>query len=173
MSTINSSVVEVEMYEDATKYLGVAQVTLPSVQFPTQDISGAGIMGQISAVMFPEVNPMQIQIQMLTMSKEAFSIAEPRMHTWTFREIQSSVNPANSAHGYASVKHVIHGVPTSMEGGTLRKLSTSDASITATVYYWKQFHNGNPVLEIDPLNYICNINGTDYAAALRAALEND
>ena len=38
------------------------------------------------------------------------------------------------------------------------------------VRYWATYLDGKKVRELDPLNFICYINGTDYLAAVRKAL---
>ena len=38
------------------------------------------------------------------------------------------------------------------------------------VRYWATYLEGKKVRELDPLNFICYINGTDYLAAVRKAL---
>ena len=47
---IDQSIINFAVYEDSIEYAGMAKATLPDVTFLTQSISGAGIGGNIDAV---------------------------------------------------------------------------------------------------------------------------
>ena len=47
---IDQSVINFAVYEDSVEYLGMSKVTLPDVTFLTQSISGAGVGGNVEAV---------------------------------------------------------------------------------------------------------------------------
>lgn len=47
---IDQSIINFAVYEDSIEYAGMAKVTLPDVTFLTQSISGAGIGGNIDAL---------------------------------------------------------------------------------------------------------------------------
>lgn len=167
---INPAVINYTMYENSSEYVGLAQVTLPSMQLLTQNVRGAGIAGEIETVLIGQMQAMEIQIQMLTLTKQGIDLAEQRVHTWEFREAQQRVNGQSGDHEVEAVKHVIKAFPKQMDGGTLSPQSTSSPNINAAVYYWAEYRDGVKVLELDPLNYICYINGTDYLAQVRRAL---
>lgn len=170
MANINPGVINYTMFEGSEEYVGLAQVTLPSLQFMTQEVAGAGIMGRITAAMIAQLNTMQIQIQMLTLTEQGIKLTEHRVHTWEFREAQQTVDDTSGEHGVEEVKHIIKAFPTGMDGGTLQPQSVSNANLTAQVYYWAEYRDGKKVLELDPFNYICFINGKDYADDVKKAL---
>lgn len=170
MPDMNPAVIHCEMYEGDEQYVGIAQVTLPSLQFMTQEVAGAGIMGRITVPLIAQVNAMQIQIQMLTLSRQGVQLAKHELHTWEFRELQQRVDTVTKAHSVESVKHVIKAFPTGMDGGTVQPHSTSSPNITAAVHYWATYRNGVKELEIDPGNYICYMDGRDYGEEIRTAL---
>lgn len=45
MSKMDEVVVSYRIFENSTEYLGIANVTLPDIEFLTQTITGAGIAG--------------------------------------------------------------------------------------------------------------------------------
>ena len=47
---IDQSVINFAVYEDSVEYLGMSKATLPDVTFLTQSISGAGVGGNVEAV---------------------------------------------------------------------------------------------------------------------------
>lgn len=168
---IRPAVIHYQMYEGDEQFVGTAQITLPTLNFETVDVTGAGIMGTISTALIAQMRSMQIQIQFLTLTEQGIHLAEHKIHTWEFREAQQSVRGDSGEHYVSSVKHVMRAFPVSMDGGTLQPHSASNSTITANVYYWAIYRDGVKVLEVDPFNYICFINGTDYAAQVRAALK--
>lgn len=170
MPNINPAVINYAMYEEDEEYVGLARVTLPSMNMLSTTVKGAGIAGEIESVLIGQMSAMQLQIQMLTLTKQGISLAEQRIHTWELREVQQTVNGTSGAHSVEAVKHVFKAFPKQMDGGTLQPQSTSDPNIGAAVYYWAEYRNGVKVLELDPINYICFINGVDYLEQVRTAL---
>lgn len=165
--------------EDESEFLGTAQVTLPSLSFLTQEVRGSGIMGAITVPIIAELQSMQIQLQMMALSDQAYKIAEHKVQTLVLYEAQEHTNLSNYAMGIASVRHTMKIMTTQMDGGTLQPQSVSNPSINASVLYWKvergdASESGSPdytkIMELDPINYICFINGTDYAALVRNAM---
>ena len=170
MSILSPSVLNYMVYKDDIEYLGIAQVTLPNIEHLTQDLKGSGIMGQITVPHMAQLNSMQIQLQFHTLNEQGIALAEPKTHTIELREIQENIDPTNMEFGYTNVKHVMKMLTTSAEGGTLQGQSPTNANITGQVYYWARYRDGKKDLELDQINYICYVNGTDYAEALRTAL---
>ena len=170
MTNINPAVINYAMYEKDEEYVGLAQVTLPSLNMLSTTVKGAGIAGEIESVLIGQMGAMQVQIQMLTLTKQGISLAEQRIHTWEFREVQQTVDGRTGAHSPEAVKHVIKAFPKQMDGGTLTPQSTSSPNISGAVYYWVEYRNGVKVLELDPINYICFMNGVDYLEPVRTAL---
>ena len=168
---LTTTVVNYMIYtEDEKEYIGTAQVTLPTLAFPTQEVKGSGIMGAITVPIISQLNSMQIQLQMLTLSDQPYKIAEHKVQTLVLYEIQENINTQNYAMDVSSVKHTMKIMTTQMDGGTLQPQSTSNSNINASVLYWKVERDSTKVMELDPINYICYINGTDYATKIRTAM---
>ena len=156
--------------EDEKEFLGTAQVTLPSLNFMTQEVRGSGIMGAITVPIISELQSMQIQLQMMALSDQAYKIAEHKVQTLILYEVQENMNGATYAMDVSSVKHTMKIMTTQMDGGTLQPQSVSNPNINASVLYWKVERDGTKIMELDPINYICFINGTDYATKIRTAM---
>lgn len=167
---INPAVINYSMFEDSTEYVGLSQVTLPSLQMITQTVKGAGLAGEIETVLIGQMKAMQVQIQMLTLTKQGIDLMEQRIHTWEFREAQQAINRQTGMHSAEAVKHIMRTFPKQMDGGTIQPQSTTNPNIAAAVYYWAEYRDGKKVLELDPFAYICFMNGTDYLEPVRKAL---
>ena len=168
---LTTTVVNYMVYtEDEKEYIGTAQVKLPSLNFPTQEVKGSGIMGAITVPIISQLQSMQLQLQMMTLSDQAYKIAEHKVQTLVLYEVQENINTQNYAMDVSSVKHTMKIMTTQMDGGTLQPQSVSNPDISASVLYWKVERDGTKIMELDPINYICFINGTDYATEIRTAM---
>ena len=50
MAKVDETVIGFAVYEDATEYYGMSEVTLPEISNLTEEISGAGMGGKVDAV---------------------------------------------------------------------------------------------------------------------------
>lgn len=157
------------LYEDDNEYLGIAEVTLPDVNYLTQQISGAGIAGNIDAVI-PHVEAMTLGINFRTTTAQAVSLTEPRKHEITLRVAVQNENRISNELEVGKVKHVFDVIPKSLKAGKIAPASPGDASGEYTVRYWKYTIDGETVLEIDPLRFKFEVNGVDYLKPVKDAL---
>lgn len=158
------------LYEDNREFLGIASVTLPDITWLNSSISGAGIAGNVEAVIVGHLDAMTMTLNMRTATPDAIRLTEPRRHNIDLRVAQQDEDTVAGEIQIRKVKHVMVVVPKSFKGGSVAPASPADASGEYAVRYWAMFIDGEKVTEIDPLNYICRINGTDYLADVRAAL---
>lgn len=167
---MDQSVINFAVYEDSTEFVGLAKVTLPDVTALTQSISGAGIAGNIESVLLGHYEAMTLGLSFRNTTKQVIRLAEPRRHNIDLRIAQQDENTVKGAVEVRNVKHVFTVIPKSTKGGTVAPASPTDGSGEYAVRYWANYIDGKKVLEIDPLNFICYINGVDYLADVRKAL---
>lgn len=65
---------------------------------------------------------------------------------------------------------VAKGVPKSFKQGNAEPSAQMGTSVTLSLTYLKVTNKGKTMLEVDVINYICNIGGTDYLAEIRSLL---
>lgn len=169
MASRDVSVINYALYEGSTEYVGITQVDLPSLEFMTATISGAGIAGEVETILIGQMSAMEITLKHTVLSKQGIILSSPKTHTWELREVQENISATGSLTP-TGVKHIFKVMPKQMDGGTLKPQSTSDPSTVASVMYWAEYRNGVKVMELDPLNYVCYFNGTDYLKSVRSAL---
>jgi P2 family phage contractile tail tube protein len=68
------------------------------------------------------------------------------------------------------VKHILVVQPKKLNPGKVSPATPAEASGEYAVTYFATFIDGQKVLEIDILNFIYMVNGTDYLANVRKAL---
>ncbi len=167
---MDQSIINFAVYEDGKEYVGVASATLPNLTALTQSISGAGIAGNVEAVIIGHFDAMSLTLNFRTVSKQAISLSEPRRHNIDLRVAQQSENPTTARLEVDKVKHILVVVPKTDNGGSVAPASPADASGEYAVHYWATYIDGKKVREIDPINFKCYINGKDYLAEVRSAL---
>jgi P2 family phage contractile tail tube protein len=158
------------VYEDSIEYIGIAEVTLPDLSALTQTISGAGIAGNVDAIILGHFDPMTLTLTFRTTTEQTIRLSEPRRHTIDLRVAQQSEDTVAGAVKVQQVKHVLVVIPKKDAGGSIAPASPTNGSGEYAVRYWATYLDGKKKREIDPLNFICFINGTDYLAPVRAAL---
>lgn len=170
MAKIDELVINFAIYEDANEYLGMAEATLPDLEFLTEEINGAGIGGNVEEIIVGHLSAMTTTLNFRTVCKSAVRLLEPRVHKLDLRVAQQQQNNRTSEMVVSSVKHIMRVKPKKTALGKVAAASTADVSGEYAVSYYAMYMDGKKVTEIDPLNFICIINGYDYLAAVRKAL---
>lgn len=170
MPNVDELVINYAIYEDATEHLGTTEVTLPDLEYMTEELQGAGIAGTIEEIIMGHLNAMSTTLNFRTVTKSAVSLMEPRVHKIDLRVAQQQMNMRTSQTKVASVKHIMKVKPKKTALGKVASASTADVSGEYAVSYYAMYLEGKKVTEIDPLNFICIINGVDYLKEVRKAL---
>ncbi|MEG1413482.1 MAG: phage major tail tube protein, partial [Acidaminococcaceae bacterium] len=136
----------------------------------TQEVQGAGINGTFEAVAVGYVEAMTMTMNFRTVTKKAIQLAEPRNHNLDLRAAQQEHDTRTGLITQAKVKHVVVAQPKKLNLGKLAQASPGEVNGEYAVSYLATYINGEKMIEIDILNYIYFINGTDYLAEVRKAL---
>ena len=97
-------------------------------------------------------------------------LSEPRRHTIDLRVAQQDEDVVAGKVVVRAVKHILVVIPKSDKGGSVAPAAPSNGSGEYAVRYWATYIDGKKVREVDQLNFICYVNGTDYLADVRKAL---
>lgn len=170
MGKVDELVINYAMYEDATEYMGTTEVTLPDLEYMTETLNGAGISGEIEDAIIGHISAMTTTFNFRTITKSAIKLMEPRVHKIDLRVAQQKMNMRTSANEVSKVKHIMRVKPKKTALGKVAAASTADVSGEYAVSYYALYIEGKKVTEIDPLNFICYINGKDYLKDVRKAL---
>ena len=162
--------IDFEVYEDSKNFIGISQATLPDITFLTQTITGAGISGNVEAVLTGMVDAMSMTLNFRSATDAAVSLMAPKRHNIDLRVAEQNWDTSKIAKTVSADKYVMVVIPKSTKPGTVAPASAADASGEYSVYYYAGYRDGKKLWEIDPWNYICNINGVDYMADIRKAL---
>jgi len=170
MPKFDESIINFAVYEDGVEYLGIARATLPDLTALTQSISGAGIAGNVEAVILGHFEAMTLTLNFRSTTEQTIKLSEPRRHNIDLRVAQQVEDTVAGTVGVKSQKHILVVIPKKDGGGSVAPASPADASGEYAVRYWATYIDGKKVREIDPLNNICFFNGVDYLADVKKAL---
>lgn len=162
--------IDFEVYEDSVNLVGVAKATLPDVAYLTQSITGAGITGNVDAVLIGMVEAMTLSLSFRSVTGAATSLAAPRKHMIDLRVAEQYWDTLAVEKNVQADKYVMVVVPKKTSPGTIAPASAADASGEYSAYYYAAYKDGVTLWEIDPFNQVCNIGGVDYLADVRKAL---
>ena len=166
---IPEKLINFRAYKNGTQYMGIANVDLPSMQSMTTSIKGSGISGEIDSVVPGHFQSMQAKIQFRTVTTDGIALLAPIAHEIDFRGSLDTYDSAEGKHVVTPLKVWIKGKPKTVPLGKLEPGATMDNDIELEVLALGVWINGNEVIYIDKLNYICRVEGTDYLADARAA----
>jgi len=116
------------------------------------------------------MNAMTAQLKFRTFSAESLKLLEPREHNIDLRAPQQVYDPIAGVYKTQSVKHVLVLVPKTLSNGNIAPASPTDGSGSYAVRRWVTYIDDAKVMELDPYNYICEVNGVDYLSDTRKAL---
>ena len=167
---LDETVIGYRIYEDATEFRGIAEVTLPDLEFPTTTVEGAGIAGEVEDAIMGYMKAMRTTMKFNTFGDNAMALAAPVDHNIDIREVQQSRNQTTGKVEAGVVKHVMVIRPVKVSLGTLKPSSSSDPSGEYTVSYYARYSGGKKDIELDPLGYKCMIGGVDYLEDVRTAM---
>ena len=162
--------IDFEVYENSNNYIGIAQVLLPNINYITQQITGAGISGNVDAVLIGMVDAMASTFNFRSATDSAVELLKPEKHTLDMRVAEQHWNTMNTERNVVADKYVMVAVPKNFAPGTVAPASLADTNLEFSVYYYAGYRDGKKLWEIDPFNYICEIGGVDYMEPVRRAL---
>ena len=170
MPKIDEAVINFAVYEDATEYYGMAEVTLPEISNVTEEIKGAGISGSFESVVLGHLEAMSLTLNFRTLTKNAIKLATPKNHTIDLRVAQQETDTVSGTTKVVKVKHVLTVKPKKLNPGKVATAAAAEASGEYAVTYYSTYIDGKKVLEIDILNFIYYVDRKDYLAEVRKAL---
>lgn len=167
---VPEKLINFRVYKDSTDYIGLADVTLPSLESMTETVSGAGIAGEVDSPTLGHMGSMETVLNWRTLEKNNLELAAPTGVQLDLRGAQQVYDSSTGKYVVRPVKVFLTGIPKNTELGKLEVGTTTDTANTLETTYIKVDVDGETVLEYDKYNSIYNVSGTDYLADVRVAL---
>ena len=170
MAKISDKVQNSKVYLEGNVLLGTADVELPKVEFLNDKMSPLGIMGEVETPTLSHVKSMKLKLKFSTVTKDFAKLLEPKSKLVTAYASLQQYDPAEGDFKSVGLVASCKVLPLSLDPGKLEINKPQDSTLEFTVIYYKLEVDGKVIYEIDPINFICIINGKDYAADIRRNL---
>ena len=173
MATVNEipeALTAFEIYEDGTRLIGLANVTLPEMSQKTADISGAGIAGEVSVPIQGHFESMEVTLKWRTIFKTPLTLMKSG---GTQLSCRGAMQHYEASSGQVKIVPVRCDVRARHTSTNLGEFSTGEQTETETKLvcdYVKLVVDDAEVVEYDALNYVYKVNGTDLMSDVRSAL---
>lgn len=187
-----AQLINFEIFDEGKRFLGVADVTLPEIEYMSTEISGAGIAGQVSMPSRWITNSLELTLKFRSVTQWATHLLEQQSHDLTMYGAVNSYKSGGAADYASSGSSDIHGKPSSFNQiGQVRAMPVKIAArcLSKKLNLGKFAPNelmesecvfelvtlrvevdGSEELSLDKFGYILKIHGEDYAADVKSAL---
>jgi hypothetical protein len=170
INMVRDKLVNFEVFKSGNRKLGMADVTLPNLKYKTSTLSGAGIGGEIEMPTPGQTESMELEINWRTINEDVTELAGMEAHDLELRGANEQYDAGTGKITTQAVKINVRGVPKGADLGAFKPADHTDSKTTLEILYIKVTIDGVRKIEIDKLNYIHYVNGTDYLEGVRKAL---
>lgn len=167
---IPEKLINFRVYLDGIDLLGVADAQLPAIESIMETVQGAGIAGEIETPTLGHFGPMPLSLNWRTVTSDAVKLAQQKAHHLDLRGAIQSFDPKAGVYVATPLKVVVRARPKKIDPGKLVMGKAQESSSEFECHYFKMWLDGNEMIEIDKLNFICLIDGEDQLASTREAL---
>ncbi len=159
-----------KVYRESAELLGLADVELPSLEYMTETITGAGIAGEIESPTVGHYKSMTLKLKWRTFSVPAAALAGPALQQLDLRGSAQLLDVASGKFIQQAIKVFVRTAPKKGSLGKFEAGKPMDSETELEVVYLKVWIGEDEVIEIDKLGMICRIQGEDLLADVRANL---
>lgn len=166
--TIPTKLNKYNVYNEGDRLLGMGdELTLPDFESSSETVSGAGILGEVDDPTVGYFGNQEVEIPFRVLDQEAMDMMDmTRAVKLTVRGAQQTTNAEGDIE-YRQIRVVVRGRVSKFSPGKLKAGSTMDTKITLTLLYILIELGGKSVLELDKLNEVYKVNGTDVLAKIK------
>ena len=167
---VRDKLINYEVVVAGSRKLGTTDVTLSSIEYKTTTLSGAGIGGEIEMPTPGQTGSMEVELNWRTINVDNAALLAMKAHDLEFRGANENYDAGTGEIITEAVKVNVRALPKKGDLGTLKPADHTGTKSTMEVIYLKETIDGKRVIEIDKMNYIHYVDGTDYMAPVRKAL---
>jgi P2 family phage contractile tail tube protein len=144
------------------------EVALPDFEAITATISGGGILGEYETPVVGHFGSMEQEIPFRCINNDYFKLVDPSTTLdLTLRgSIQTTVKATQNI-DYVGMRVVMRGRCKKLAIGTVKQREGMDSSVTLELTYILVEMDGSKKVELDKLNGVYKVNGTDLLAKVR------
>lgn len=169
MNGIPSKINMFNVYQDGGKLAGISgEVTLPDFEAISETISGPGILGEVDDPTIGHFGSQEIEVPFRTFIESEFKMMNPGDEVNITLRGSIQVTTAGGGVDYVGMRVVLRGKCKSFTGGTVKQGAAMSSAIKLELTYIRIDLDGKPMVELDKMNSIYKLQGTDVLAKARS-----
>ena len=166
---IPEKVNDYNVYQDGNKMIGLAaEVELPSIKMKTSTIEGVGVGGEIDSPTIGQFESLEAKLKFNTLYSSATDLMNPLNTVNLTLRGASRCTTRPAAMPLRRLRIVMGGRVKEFNPGTVKKGDAMDAETTLELTYYMIEVDGEQVVEVDKLNGVYKVNGSDMLAGIAA-----
>ena len=170
VNEIPETLINCEVYEQGTRLIGLANVTLPEMNQLTSEVSGAGIAGKIEVPVEGQFESMEVTLHWRTLFTTPLTLMKSGGTQLSCRGAMQHYEASSGQVKIVPVRCDVRARHTSTNLGEFSTGETTETETKLVCDYVKLVVDDKTVVELDIYNYVYNVNGTDLMKSVRSAL---
>lgn len=171
---VNVALVNFEVYDSSSnRYMGIADIELPEMNFVTAELQGAGLLGKTDMPIIGSLESISLKINWRVLDISPIELLANKEHTLT---IYGAMQDYDAGDGTISVKPVkieCNGLTKTSSLGKFETAAKTETTTEIALNYLKITVDDDVKLEFDRFNYIYTVGDYDYLEKTREALGFD
>jgi P2 family phage contractile tail tube protein len=155
---------------NGNRFIGMADVTLPNLTNLTDEFKGAGVGGVINFPVAAHYDDWTATFNFHTITKEGVELMRQDGNRIEARAGIQYLDSGTQKLSIGAWRFTLGIMPRGFDLGKLEVGTKQANAVEVAVIYIKAVLNGEDIFEIDKVNMIDRVLGTDYAAAIRSAI---
>jgi P2 family phage contractile tail tube protein len=158
------------VWKDGSRFLGMADITLPHLQNMTDEFKGAGYGGTTTYPVQSHYQDWEVTFNFHAISRESLELMRQQtMMLQTMAGIEYQ-DPSSHLVSIGSWRFAMLFLHRGFNQGKYETGTKQNVAVLGTVTYIKAVYNGETVFEKDKVNMVDMVLGTDYAQPIRTAI---
>lgn len=171
MAGIPLAGIDFSVFAGGNRLLGMAEASLPELNFVTTEIAGAGLAGKFNANIKGFVDSAELELTFRTVTDEIGYFTTSDAVDIQLYAAMENYNASTGALGAQQFKMNVRGFVTKRALGDLKQGEQTSSKVTIEILYLKAMLANKLLVEFDKINYkYIDANGTDHLADVRSAL---
>lgn len=169
MAILSGAVVAHRVIADSVEIDDNVSVQLPSIEFGTTSIKGAGILGEFDMPSTGQLNAMTFSMSQRSLNKTSIMLSSPGQHNIELHFVKDA-RTTDGQQIPQGTKIFLTGLTKKVDPGKVEEKSTMDGSIEYEVLRYRIVIDGEEALLVDKINYVYKVYGVDHMEKIRTAL---
>lgn len=170
MKEMPEKLISFRAYDEDNDLLGTVDVELPAIKNLTETVKGSGIAGEIDSPTLGHYGSMTVKLSWRTITKANTRGSGNRIKHFEIRGSQQTFDPSKKQYRTSPVNCIIEGTRKDLSLGKFEISASTGTTAEYEVHYLRLTVDNETILEIDKMNFISNVGGTDELASVRRDL---